>query len=42
MKNFGVVLKISLDGDALPVERSLIKWFQRIDYGKEANVEYYV
>ncbi len=41
MRNFGVRLKIFLDGGALPVERSWIKWFQRIDFGKEANVEYF-
>jgi hypothetical protein len=42
MRNFGVRPKISLDGDALPVGRSLIKWFQRIDSGKRGNVEYFV
>jgi hypothetical protein len=30
-----------LDGDALPVERSSIRWFQKIDSCKGANVEYF-
>ncbi len=42
MRNFGVRPKIFSDGDALPVERSSIKWFQRIDFGKGANVEDFV
>ena len=39
MRSFTVWLKIFLDGDAFPVERSLIRLFYRIESGKGVDAE---
>jgi len=39
MRSFTVGLKIFLDGDAFPAERSLIRLFWRIESGKGVDAE---